>query len=334
MSETEYIAFDILFSLVAQKLLRSGLSDAHASAVAKVIVKGERDACRSHGLYRLQGCLKAIASGKLSRDAEPEISEDETVIIKADAKFGFSCLAFERAVPALEKKAKRFGLAALVINNCFHFSALWPEVEMLADAGLAAIALNPSSAYVAPAGGTKAILGTNPFAFAWPRVGNEPYVFDFATSEVARGEVELHRLDDKPIPLGWGLDHDGNPTTSAAAALQGALLTFGGHKGSALSTMIELLGGALIDDLTSGESTEFDEGIGLIPCHGELIIAFSPEVFGRDNGARAQQRAENLFSAFTAQGARLPSSRRYQARKKAVEQGILVSKAVVQELKL
>ncbi len=248
-----------------------------------MIVKGERDACRSHGLYRPAGCIKGIKSGRVSLNVEPAISSDETVIVRADAKWAFSCLALERAVPLLEKKAKKFGLAVLVINNCFHFSALWPEVEMLAERSLAAIAMNPTQACVAPAGGTKPLLGTNPFAFAWPRPGKNPYVFDFATSVVARGEVELHRINNEAIPPGWGLNAEGQLTTNAAEALSGALQTFGGYKGSALSTMIELMSGVLISDMTSRESLAFDAGSNIAPGHGELILAFSPEAFGQRN---------------------------------------------------
>ena len=333
MSESVTISYDELFSLVRDILIRGHLSEAHASAVARVISAGERDACRSHGVYRLPWCLKSVEIGKVSPVAEPVIREDDTVIVRAHARWAYSCLAFERALPLLEEKAKRFGLAALVVNNCYHFSALWPEVEALASRGLVAIAMNPSYVSVVPAGGTKPFLGTNPFAFAWPRPGKSPYVFDFATSVVARGEIELHRLEGKPIPLGWGIDSEGEPTTDASAALKGAMLTFGGHKGSALSTMIELLGGILISDLTSKGATEFDAGAGAIPCHGELILTFDPEVFGGGKRGQNDQRAEDLFSQFAAQGARLPSQRRFEARAHSMLHGITLTSEVHQQLR-
>lgn len=325
MSRTIFIGYDELFSLVRDILLKHGLSPHHAVPVARVIADGERDECISHGVYRLPWCIHSLKTQKVSPDAEPVISEDETVIIRTDANRAFNCLAFERSIPFLEKKAKTFGLAALVVNNCFHFSALWPEVEALAERGLAAIAFNPSHAGVAPAGGTKPLLGTNPFAFAWPRPGKNPYVFDFATSAVARGEIELHRIAGKPIPLGWALDSNGQPTSDPAAGLAGAMLTFGGYKGSALSTMIELLGGILINDLTSKRSIEFDEGTGSIPGHGELIIAFSPEVFGGAKTGENFDHAEDFFREFSVQQARLPSERRFQARARSNTHGIALN---------
>src|SRR5699024_10106020 len=143
---------------------------------------------------------------------------------------------------------------------CFHFSALWPEVERITEHGLATLITNPSHSWVTPAGGTQPLLGTNPLGFGWPRQGKLPYVFDFATSPSARGDIALYKNAGKPTPPGWGLDSDGRPTTDAAAILAGSMLTFGGHKGSALATMIELLAGPLIGDMTSRESMAFDAG--------------------------------------------------------------------------
>ncbi|PNB52334.1 oxidoreductase, partial [Pseudomonas sp. FW305-130] len=110
-------------------------------------------------------------------------------------------------------------------------AALWPEVEWLAGEGLVALAFTPSHAWVAPAGGTQPVFGTNPIAFGWPRPGRLPFVFDLATSAVARGEIELHRRAGKPVPDDWGYDAAGQATTDAEAVLAGAMRTFGGHKG-------------------------------------------------------------------------------------------------------
>ena len=306
-------------------LVAAGLSEAQAEAIATVLTAGERDECRSHGVYRLAGCVATIRSGKLARDAVPVVSAEDGPVLRVDAGFGFSCLAFETARPLLAERAKRFGLAALAITNCFHFSALWPEVEALAADDLAALAMTPSHSWVAPTGGTKPVFGTNPIAFAWPRPGRNPYVFDFATSEAARGEIELHRQRGKPIPLGWAIDADGKPTTDPEAGMAGAMLPFGGHKGSALSTMVELMAGALLGDMMSFQSQAFDEGAGVAPCHGELIIAFSPDRFGGD-AAERDAGAEHLFGMITGQGARLPSQRRYDARRRSESDGVLVSR--------
>ena len=170
--------------------------------------------------------------------------------------------------------------------------------------GFAALALCPSYATVAPTGGNRPLLGTNPLAFGWPRPGRTPYVFDFATSVAARGEIELHRRAGRPLPEGWAIDADGRPTTSPAAALSGAMLPFGGHKGSAIGTMIELLAGIMIGDLTSAEALEQLGSTALSPAHGELLLAFSPEAFAAGRPGAPFDRAERLFEAIAGLGAR------------------------------
>lgn len=108
--------------------------------------------------------------------------------------------------------------------------------------------------------------------------------------------------------------------------------TFGGHKGSALAAMIELLAGALIGDLTSAESMAFDAGVGAAPCHGELILAFDPKVFLGEDYPQGLARAERLFEAITGQGARLPSQRRFEARKRSIEYGVQIPRALWQDI--
>lgn len=303
----------------------AGLSALHAGAVARVITAGERDACKSHGIYRIDGCLRTLKAGKVVPDADPVLDAGDGAIVRVGAGGAFSNAAFEMGVPVLAERARTLGLGALVINDCTHFSALWPEVEALTDRGLAAMVMCPSYSSVVPTGGNGALLGTNPFAFGWPRGDAPPYVFDFATSVTARGEIELHRRAGTPIPKGWAVDADGNPTTDPDAALAGAMQPFGGHKGSAISTMIELLAGVMIGDLTSPEALDRLGGTHLLPGHGDLILAFDPARFVAGRPGDPMARAETLFEAIVGQGARLPSQRRLRARAEAMAHGIQLS---------
>jgi delta1-piperideine-2-carboxylate reductase len=312
MTEPISLSVSEVRELALQVLTHHGLSGAQAQAVSNVIMAGERDECHSHGVFRLLMCTRSLRDGKVACHAEPKVTDRSAAVVAVDAQFGFSQLAFEIGSRHLVEKVRRTGIAALVINNCFHFSALWPEVESLAEQGLAAVAMTPSHACVAPAGGSRAVFGTNPMAFGWPRPGDHPYVFDFATSVVARGEID------------------------AATVLQhGAMLTFGGYKGSALSTMIELLAGPLIGDMTSLESKALDDksgNAGGAPCHGELILAFDPAFFSQGDALADQARAEQLFEAITDQGARLPSQRRFEARARSLAHGVRIPRALHEDV--
>ena len=333
MSNTVRLSLDDVRALAIDVLTANGLAMDHANAIASIIVAGQRDECHSHGVYRLITCVNTLRNGKVVPNAVPALTDVSPAIVKVDAGFGFSPLAFELGSKVLVEKTRKIGIASLAINHCFHFSALWPEVELLAEQGLAAMAMTPSHSWVAPAGGTKPIFGTNPFAFAWPRPGGTPFVFDFATSAVARGEIELHRRSGKKIPLDWAIDASGEPTDDAASALSGAMRTFGGHKGSALSAMIELLAGPLIGDFMSMESQAFDEHPGTAPCHGEIILAFDPAMFGGPDWQQNNGRAEKLFDGIVSQGARLPSQRRFEARVRSVAAGVEIPKALYDDVK-
>ncbi|MGH6761794.1 MAG: Ldh family oxidoreductase [Phyllobacterium sp.] len=318
MTDEITLSLDEAYQLSVDVLIANGFSVGHAEAIARTVSVCQRDECHSHGLYRILSCIRTRKLGQVVPDAEPDVVDHAPAIVRADAKGGFSLLALEKGKPLLIEKARKLGMAALAINHCYHFSALWPEVEALAEEGLVALAMNPSHSWVAPAGGRKGVFGTNPIAFAWPRPNGHPFVFDFATSAAARGEIELHKRAGKQLPEGWAVDVEGHPTTDPQAALDGAMLTFGGHKGSALSAMIELMAGPLIGDLTSMESYAHDAGAGAMPYHGELILAFDPKVFLGGALAENHERAEALFDAIVDQGARLPSQRRYEARMRSL----------------
>ena len=332
-SETVLVPEPELQALALQVLQHLGLSAAHAGAIARIVVAGQRDACQSHGLYRILSAAQTVRTGLVDLQAAPIVQPTQGAIVRVNAQGAFSPLAFEAGLPQLVAATRQLGIGALIINRCFHFSALWPEVEMLTAQGLAALVMTPSHAWVAPVGGKAGVFGTNPIAFGWPRAGHTPYVFDFATSAIARGDLELHRRAGTPLPAGAGVDANGQPSTDPLEVAKGAMLTFGGHKGSALSTMVELMAGALIGDWTSQESMAFDAGKGGVPCHGHLVLAFDPARFADGDVTTQQQRAEQLFAAITDQGARLPSQRRFDARADSARQGITVPKKLLDDVR-
>ncbi|HDJ1438774.1 TPA: Ldh family oxidoreductase [Serratia rubidaea] len=332
MTASVRLTLDQAYHLAQRALSSNGFSAEHADAVAQNVTAGERDGCASHGLYRILGCVHSLRMGKVSADAEPELIDSAPAIMRVNAHGAFSLVAYRRALPAFVDKVKRNGIAALAINHCVHFSALWADIEPLTEQGLVALACTPSHAWVTPAGGNQPLFGTNPIAFGWPRPARPPFVFDMATSAAARGEIELHRRANKPLPPGWGIDKDGNPSTDAASVLAGAMLTFGGHKGSALAAMVELLAGPLIGDMTSKESLAFDNQTGSSPYGGELIIAMDPQRFLGEQQATYLAHAETLFSDMQQQGARLPGERRFRQRPLSEQHGIELPQALYEEI--
>lgn len=332
MQKMAKLSLDEAWTLSVNLLEGNGFAAAHAEAIARSVVAAQCDECHSHGLYRLIDCVRTLKQGGVEPNAVPEIIDQAPSVVRVDAKRGSSLLAFEYGRRHLVEKTRASGVAILAVNNAFHFSALWPEVEALAEQGLVSLAMTPSHAYVAPAGGDSPLLGTNPIAFSWPRPEGPPFTFDFATSVVARGEVELHRRAGKSLPAGWALDNNGQPTTDPTDALAGALLPFGGHKGSALSIMIELLAGPLIGDQLGHQTRPADGNREGGPQHGEFILAIDPAcLLGPEAEARLAQ-AEVLFEGVIDQGARLPSQRRHEARRRSQLEGVEIPAELYQEL--
>lgn len=328
------ISLEEAYELAEAACRRAGYAPAHAAAIARTVTAAERDRAVSHGLFRVPFYVRALAEADASPDAEPVFSETAPAVIRADAGNAFAPLALERGTPRLAERARELGVAALSLVNAYNVAALWPEVERLAADGLAALAFTASLSYVAPAGGTQPLFGTNPMAFGWPREGKPPVVFDQASSASARGEIQVRLRDGREIPEGWAVDRDGQPTTDPATALDGAQLPFGGHKGSSIALMIELLAGALLGDLFSFEASTVDTAGTGAPRGGELILAFAPERFvpGGDRAARLAH-AEQLFTRILAQeGTRLPGDRRYAARRESERDGVSVPRPFYEEL--
>lgn len=331
MASVKRLSLEVIEALATEVLMGRGFSTDQAGAIAETVTAAERDGCLSHGLFRIPFYVAALKNPSANPVAEPTLRVSESSVVHVDAHGGFCPLALRVGEPALQAKARKHGIAALAIHETYNIAALWPEVERLAEAGLVVFAFTAANAYVAPAGGTKPIYGTNPMAFGFPRKDALPLVFDQASSASARGEIQLHLREGKPLPEGWAIDKHGQPTTDPAAALEGAQLAFGGHKGASLALMVELLAGALIGDMFSIESSANDtHGVGA-PFGGELILAIDPSHCNRS--ADHLSRAEYLFQEVLSQpGTRLPSQRRHITRQRHIAEGVDVSTTMLDQL--
>lgn len=168
-------------------------------------------------------------------------------------------------------------------------------------------------------------------SFAWPRKNGPPMAFDQASSAMARGEIMIHARDGHEVPDGVGIDANGNPTNDPQSILQGAQLTFGGYKGSAIALMIDLLAGPLIGESFSAEAGRTDNGDGGPARGGEFILAIDPAHLGASS--QYLDHAEQLFAELTEQdGVRLPGDRRLKARELTPTEGVHVPRALYDKL--
>ena len=307
------LTLDEIFDLSKKTLLANGCDAETASILSDLIMKAERDGSLSHGLFRLPAYVSGLKSGKINGKGKPEVKIISPSVIRV---LGNGCLApvvLNKGVPELIKAAKENGIAVLAITNSHHMAAMWPETEMIAEQGLVAFACTSYKPMVAPAGAKKALFGTNPISFAWPRPGKTPVVYDMATASMAMGEVQVAKREGHKVPLGTGLNKEGKETTDPGEIADGGvLLPFGGYKGSGIAMMVELLAGALVGDNFSYETAAKDNKDGGPPSGGEFILAISPDkLSGNDWNKHSNEFFEMMKSM---EGVRLPGERRHKNR--------------------
>jgi len=310
---TTALSLDEIYSLAKQTLLHNGCDEMNAEAVSKTVTHAERDGSVSHGLFRIPGYTAALRSKKVKGDARPTNHFRTQNAIRVDGDYGFAPTAIQVGIPALVETTNKHGVGVLAITNTHHFAALWHETEALAEHNLIGIACTAYMPSVAPAGATKPLFGTNPISFAWPRKNKTPVVYDMATASMAMGEVQVAARDGHKVPMGTGLDKNGEKTDDPAAiANGGVLLPFGGHKGSAIAMMVELLAAGLVGDLFSFEAKVADNKDGGPARGGEFIMALSPQLIAGDGW---NEHAEKFFTEMESMdGVRLPGQRRHNNR--------------------
>ncbi len=310
--ETEKITLKEIYELAYDVFSKYGCNQNNASALSRTVHNAERDGSLSHGLFRIPGYVASLKSGKVRGNANPNIEQNFASIISVNGDHGFTPYTLEVGLPLLAKAAKETGIAILRITDSFHFAALWPETEFLADQGLVGLACTAAKPMVAPAGAKKAFFGTNPLSFAWPRKGTNPIVFDMATSTLAMGDVQIAARDNHDVPTGTGLGPDGKPSDDPKEIIKGVLLPFGGYKGSAISLMVELLSAGLTGDNFSYEAGEQDNNDGGPPKGGELVIAIDPTLVA---GSSWKEHTEKfLIKLESMEGVRIPGERRHKNR--------------------
>ena len=311
---TTNLTLEKIYDLAKKTLLFNGCDELNAEAVANTVTFAERDGSVSHGLFRIPGYIAALKSKKVKGNARPSNKFLTQNTIRVDGDFGFAPIAINLGIPALVETTKKYGVGVLTITNTHHFAALWHETEALAKENLIGIACTAYMPSVAPVGATKPLFGTNPISFAWPRKNKTPVVYDMATASMAMGEVQVAARDGHKVPLGTGLNKYGDLTENPSEITNGGvLLPFGGHKGSAIAMMVELLAAGLVGDMFSFEAKEVDNKDGGPARGGEFIMALSPDLIAGNNW---NEHAEKFFERMESmEGVRLPGQRRHNNRK-------------------
>ncbi|MGD9508554.1 MAG: Ldh family oxidoreductase [Geminicoccaceae bacterium] len=327
VSPAGHISYDALAARLAEIFVGEGVPDWVAAILARNCAMCERDGTYSHGVFRIPGYRATIRSGTINLAAEPAIERVATSFLRVAAAGGYAQPALARALPDVREMVAQTGVAVVAIRDSHHFSALWPDLEPFAELGLVALTMVAGGPTVMPRGAKRLVFGTNPIAFATPVAGARPLIMDFATSTMSNGDLRIARDEGRRVPLGTGLGRDGRDTEDPDEILtHGGLLPFGGHKGAALSLMVEVLASGLTGGHFSHEVDLAAYPGSLTPRTGQLLIVVDPARGGNDGFA---ERVAGLLTLLRESGLdRLPSDRRYRYRDAAMARGIPVTDTI------
>jgi len=328
---TVNLTIDDVADLTYKSLKASNTNDKNARCVTESVVASELDGIHSHGLARLPTYCEHARCGKVDGNAEPTMSKSDGAAFTVDTKDGFAHPAIDLGFEILIPRAKELGVAALGVINSYNCGVLGYHTEKLANYGLVALAFTNAPASIAPFGGIKAVFGTNPISCAVPgENGEATFVIDQSSSVVAKSEIVVHNNNGEPIPEGWALDKDGNPTTDPKTALGGTMVPAGGYKGAGQALIVETMAAALTGATLSINASSFADNTGGPTRTGQFFIAINPDHFGGEQ-FRANMKA--LAEAITSQdGTRLPGQRRIQARDRIRNEGVAIKQALYDKL--
>ena len=236
---------EILVDVVTQLATKMGVLTADAALFAEVLVDADLQGVSTHGISRLNIYLKRIQLGIIDPKAKLSIDQQAGSVLVLDAGNGLGQIQARKALDLLIPMARQNGVAVATVRNSQHFGALSWYCNYAASQEMVLLAMTNCEPAMSPEGGYEAFFGTNPIATSFPTGKGFPVKIDLATSGVARGNIIAAQKRKEPIPLGWALDPEGNPTTDASQALLGTVLTMARHKGYALAMMVELFSGVL-----------------------------------------------------------------------------------------
>jgi uncharacterized oxidoreductase len=238
-----------LQSFCHQLLAAGGMPAEDAKLVAQLLVKGELRGYAGHGVLRVPQYLEFLKKGTYQVSDKPAIEREGKLTAVVDGKHYIGQVAATFAMELAIKKAEEHGAGIVCLRRAGHTGRLADYMEMAADEGLIGIgAACVGSAITTLHGGMKPITGTNPMAFGIPARGGRHIILDFATASMSMGEIQKRVRNKEKIPDGVMLDGQGNPTTdfkTFRGPPRGVMLAFGGHKGSGVALITEILGGIL-----------------------------------------------------------------------------------------
>lgn len=326
MAEGITLSAEKLAGLTEAIFAAAGMSQTHAAKMAEVLVWADLRGAPSHGVQRIPRYIEIIDAGEMNCHADMTIEKElpAAVLIDADRAPGQVSMSF--AAAEATRKAKAGGIGLALVRRTTHTAALGYYTRLAALDGMIALAGSASWPNMIYHGARQVGVATNPLSIAVPRGKGEPIVLDMATGVVALGKIVHAARSGKPIPEGWALDDDGNPTTDPAKA--SLPLPLGGAKGSGLALMIEFIASLVTQNPLIAETLEGTQ-IGKQHRQNAFLIAIDVAAFGALDifGTSVERTAADLKALPRQQGVDeilMPGERGARESAKRKQSGITV----------
>jgi L-2-hydroxycarboxylate dehydrogenase (NAD+) len=224
-----------------------GVSRDEAEQAADVLSKADLRGIDSHGVARLRTYVDMFTIGRINPKPNVRVVRERKSVATVDGDSGLGLVVGPKANEIAMDKAAQYGSGWVSVSNTNHYGIAGYYPLKALERDMIGWSMTNSSKIVVPLFGAERRLGTNPIAIAFPGYKNPPIVIDLATSVVAFGKIEIAKRAGKSVPEGWMIDGNGDMATDPADIYAGGLLPLGstremgGHKGYALSAMVDIL---------------------------------------------------------------------------------------------
>ncbi len=317
-----YFKKSLAKNLASEKLLKSGCSVKNSKGIIDGIIDAEHCNIKSHGFHYLPIYCNHLKIGKIKGKASPTFEQISNSSIKVDADNGFAHTAINIGLKYLIEMSSNEGISCMSIYNSYNCGVLGFHTKRIAEKNLIGLGFTNAPASIAPIGGIKPVIGTNPYSIAVPSNGKPSIVIDQSASVVAKSEISVRAKNDKPIPKGWAYDKDGKVTTNAKEALKGTMAPSGGYKGFSTGLLVEILTACVAGGNLGTQASSFAGEDGGPPSTGQFFIAINPKKFNQDFESRLEQL---LISIASQEGSRVPGSKRLKAFEENINKDIFIS---------
>lgn len=282
---------------------QAGVPAEDALLAADTLVQADLWNHQSHGLLRLGWYEARLRSGAMKPVTQTTLAVDAGAVAVMDGHDGVGQVITRRAVDEAVTRARKHGVGIVSVRNSNHFGTCMYYTRLGAQQGCVMVLMSNAGPNMAPWGGLKKKIGTNPWSIAVPGGQHGPVVMDMANSGVARGKIYLANKRRESIPDHWAVDAKGRPTTDPKAALEGFILPMAGHKGYVMGVMVDILSGVLSGSrFLDGVHGPYDP---VNPSGaGHFMVALNVEAFQRldDFNTRMDEYIRSLKDVPVAEG--------------------------------